>query len=492
MAIEHSTLRDLQVEIEGHARAYGLDFFPVIFEVLSYEQINEVAAYGGFPTRYPHWRHGMEYEQLKKSYAYGLSKIYELVINNNPSYAYLLASNSIVDQKLVMAHVYGHVDFFKNNQWFVHTNRKMMDEMANHATRIRRYAERYGVDPVEEFIDRCLSIENLIDPHAGAIVRHRAETDEDPSAIVRSAPKMKSKDYLDRYVNPRDYQEKQRKRIEEERHRKKKFPPDPERDILGFLLEYAPLERWQQDILSIVRDEALYFVPQAQTKIMNEGWASFWHSTIMTQKCLTDAEVIDYADHFAGTLGTRPGSINPYKIGLELFREIEDRWNRGQFGKEWDDCDDVAKRRNWDRKTGLGRQKIFEVRRIYNDLTFIDTFLTPEFCERLKLFTYAYNPQTNQYVIQDRDFRKVKERLLAMLTNQGSPILAVEDANFENRGELLVLHRHEGADLELAKARETLKNLQSLWGRPVHLATTVNGTPKRIAFDGKEFKEHGN
>src|SRR5512134_1846414 len=130
-------------DIERYAREFGLDFYDVVFELLDYDQLNEVAAFGGFPTRYPHWRFGMEYEELSKSYSYGLSKIYELVINNDPCYAYLMRSNSLTDQKLVMAHVYGHCDFFKNNYWFGQTNRKMMDEMANHGNRIRRYMDRY-------------------------------------------------------------------------------------------------------------------------------------------------------------------------------------------------------------------------------------------------------------------------------------------------------------------------------------------------------------
>ncbi len=125
-------LRALKEEIEGHARAYGLDFYETIFEVVDAEDLNEIAAYGGFPTRYPHWSFGMAYEELKKGYDYGLSKIYEMVINNDPCYAYLMRCNHVVDQKLVMAHVYGHCDFFKNNAYFAHTNRKMMDEMANH------------------------------------------------------------------------------------------------------------------------------------------------------------------------------------------------------------------------------------------------------------------------------------------------------------------------------------------------------------------------
>jgi stage V sporulation protein R len=120
-------------ETERYAREYGLDFYDVVFEMLDYDQLNEVAAYGGFPTRYPHWRFGMDYDQLSKSHAWGLSKIYEMVINNNPVYAYLMKSNSPAEQKLVMAHVFGHADFFKNNLWFSKTNRRMIDAMANHA-----------------------------------------------------------------------------------------------------------------------------------------------------------------------------------------------------------------------------------------------------------------------------------------------------------------------------------------------------------------------
>jgi len=150
-------------EIRGYAREYGLDFYETIFEVVEYDELNEIASFGGFPTRYPHWRFGMEYEELAKGYSYGLSKIYEMVINNDPCYAYLMRCNNLVDQKLVMAHVYGHCDFFKNNLWFAHTNRKMMDEMANHAIRIRRYVEHFGENRVENFVDVCLSLENLID-----------------------------------------------------------------------------------------------------------------------------------------------------------------------------------------------------------------------------------------------------------------------------------------------------------------------------------------
>src|SRR5258708_23680135 len=168
-------LADMQREVEGYAREFGVDCFDTVFEVLDYQKMNEVAAYGGFPTRYPHWRFGMEYEGLAKGYEYGLSKIYEMVINNDPCYAYLLEGNSSVDQKMVMAHVYGHCDFFKNNYYFSKTNRRMIDGMANHSARTRKHIERQGLDKVETLIDVCLTLDNLIDPHSPYIVRRIAE-----------------------------------------------------------------------------------------------------------------------------------------------------------------------------------------------------------------------------------------------------------------------------------------------------------------------------
>ncbi|MDZ7289342.1 MAG: SpoVR family protein [candidate division KSB1 bacterium] len=489
LTAELSAIRD---EIKGYAREFGLDFYETIFELLEYDEVNEVASYGGFPTRYPHWRHGMEYEELSKSYSYGLSKIYEMVINNDPSYAYLMRCNNLVDQKLVMAHVYAHCDFFKNNLWFSKTNRKMMDEMANHATRIRRYAEKYGEKTVEDFIDICLSLENLIDPHSQFIEtppeKKEVESEEEP---IESRLRLKSpKEYMDEFINPRQLIEAQRKEEEEKvKSQARKIPEKPERDILQFLIDHAPLQKWQQDILSIIREEAYYFAPQAQTKIMNEGWATYWHSKIMTERVLSDAEIIDYADHHSGTLLTGPGRLNPYKLGVELFRDIEDRWNKGKFGKEYEECDDFEVKKNWDRKLGLGRQKIFEVRKLYNDVMFIDAFLTPEFCREHKLFVYEYNDRTNFYEITDRDFNAIKQKLLFSLTNWGQPFIYVEDSNYRNRGELYLRHRHEGIDLKLDEARDTLKNLHTLWTRPVHLETVVDEVKTLLSCEGEEYQE---
>jgi stage V sporulation protein R len=485
-------LRAMQLETEAHARAYGLDFYDCIFEVLDYDEISEIAALGGFPTRYPHWRFGMEYQQLSKGYRYGLQKIYEMVINNDPCYAYLLRCNQLVDQKLVMAHVYGHNDFFKNNIWFSQTNRKMMDETANHGSRIRSYMERYGEDLVEGFIDSCLSLENLIDIYSPHIKRRDAinrydfppNEEEQEDQVAR----FQSKGYMDSFINPPQLlkAEARKKETEKEKARSVSVPEQPERDVLLFLLEYAPLKPWQHDVLAIIREEAYYFAPQGQTKIMNEGWASFWHSTIMTQRILHPSELVDYADHHSGTMATQPGRLNPYKLGIELLRDIEDRWNKGQFGPEWDECDDYETRRRWDKQLGLGRQKIFEVRRIHNDVTFIDTFLTVDFCRRHQLFSYKHNDQNDTYEIESREFKKIKERLLFNLTNFGQPIIRVKDANYRNRGELYLHHEHFGVDLKLDYAQDTLRHLRRLWTRPVHIETVADGRSTLLSFDGTD------
>lgn len=888
-------LRDMQEEVEGYAKHFGLDFFPILYEVLDYKTMNEVAAYGGFPTRYPHWRFGMDYEQLSKSYEWGLSKIYEMVINTNPAYAYLLEGNSLTDQKIVMAHVCAHVDFFKHNYFFSKTNRKMIDGMANHAARVRRHMARHGQDVVEDFIDTCLSLENLIDPMSAYIQRTAKPKAALPDEIADDGSgqvgRLKSKGYMDSFINPPEYLEAQRKKKEEEaKKQKRRFPEQPQRDVLAFLIEHAPLDHWQRDVLEIVRDEAYYFAPQAMTKIMNEGWAcllgitrvftnrgmmtmadlvreeadtvfdgesrqrvydrniirdhevvtlktrrglelcgsnnhrvllsdgvtwkrldelaagdrikvsgggdmwpsneqqidweprgyvtlfdvakqadvslwtvirhragtttrraeaiatalqtyesadnlplaqaqrraplqlpktvdqrvgtflgylvgdghvsrvkrhaglttgdeeqalefhrigkelfgvtasmrldggrwrvnfhsmhlidflvdcigltegpsapkkgipekilrspepvvraflrayfdcdgyagkqgvilstvsdqlaeqtqllllnygilsrkrkqtdgcwhlhvtggsakvfaerigfglarkqaaldeyvaskqwfkaetwedevvslehgradvydisvtethryaaggfinhnSYWHSKILTEKALTAAEVIDYADANAGVLATSPGRLNPYKLGIELYRNIEDRWNKGQFGKEWDECDSMDQKRNWDRRTGLGRKRIFEVRKLYNDITFLDEFFTLEFCIEQKFYAFGFSERSGNWEIMSREFKKVKDQLLKMLTNRGQPVIVVEDGNFENRSELLLRHIHEGADLDSGQARDTLKNAAKLWTRPVSLLTKIEGKGKLLRCEDGNISE---
>lgn len=493
-------IKEIQDELAEIAAGYGLDFFETIFEMVDYEEMSMLASFGGFPIRYPHWRFGAQYDEMLKSHSYGLSKIYEMVINTDPCYAYLLTANELMDQKLVIAHVYGHCDFFKNNGWFARTNRRMLDQMANHASRVNRYVDRFGYEVVEEFIDACLSIEDLIDPYSPHIKRspEKQETTNRPLQVKRKADaderqsgRFPSKSYMDSFINPPDVLEQEEHARQEKvrkREESRSFPERPQRDVLLFLLEHAPLKEWQHDVLQIVRDEAYYFAPQGQTKIMNEGWASYWHSTIMTKHALTGAEIVSYADHHSGTMASSPQRLNPYKLGIELFRDIEERWNKGQFGPEWETCDDIHKKETWDRELGLGRDKIFEVRRVHNDVTFIDTYLTPEFCAKHRMFSFAYNEATDYYEIASREFEKVKRQLLHNLTNFGRPFIFVVDGNFGNRGELLLRHDYQGTELKLDYARDTLQNLQKLWSRPVHLESFVDDEKTLLSFDGTDHE----
>src|SRR6185295_7242231 len=261
--------------------------------------------------------------RLSKSNEYGLSKIYELVINNNPAIAYLLEGNSLTDQKLVMCHVYGHVDFFKNNFAFRSTdlnatgkvinpvlqgehykpNRKWVDRIANHGATVRRIIDRHGIDEVEKFIDHCLSLENLIDPYAPFMVRHDSTKEEEEPAPIE-VPRLRAKSYMDKFINPEEYIEQQRAKLEaSQKDKRNKFPREP-----------------VQAVLAIIRDEAYYCSPQIQTKIMNEGWASYWHSKLMTGGVCSASEIVDYADNNAAVMATSGGQLNPYKLGVELYR----------------------------------------------------------------------------------------------------------------------------------------------------------------------------
>ena len=464
-------IKSSKAEIRDRAKSVGLDFFEVIFELLDADQMNAVAAYGGFPNRYPHWRFDMEYERLSKTYVYGFSKIYEMVVNNDPCYAYLMRSNSLVDQKMVMAHVFGHSDFFKNNTYFNSTNRKMMDSAGNHRTKMQRLMMRHGQDKIEDFIDQCLSLENLIHTNAPMIAPNRRATQERLAATERARP-AKSAASADA----------------DEAGANESFQI-AERDVLLYLLERAPLHEWQQEVLSIIREEAYYFAPQRQSKIMNEGWASFWHSKLMTGGLLHENEVIDYAERHAGTLQATGGQLNPYKLGIEMYRDIERRWNEGRFGRDYEECDNMQERELWDKNLGLGREKIFEVRRLHNDVTFLDTFLTPELCEQLQLFTYSYDAKNSQYEVRSRTFEQVKNKLLQTLTNSGNPVIEVLEGSPAGRGELYLRHVHENVDLKLDHARETLRNLHLIWKKTVHIETVVDDIPKVLSFDGNEHRE---
>ncbi len=245
--------------------------------------------------------------------------------------------------------------------------------------------------------------------------------------------------------------------------------------------EVVAIEHGVSDVYDITVSETHRYVAQG---FVNHN--SFWHSRLMTQRVADPSDIIDYAENNAGVMATSGGRLNPYKLGVELFRHIEERWDKGQFGREWDECDDLDQKRSWDLRLGLGKNKIFEVRALYTDVTFIDEFLTPEFCIENKLFSFDWSNRNERFEIATREFQSVKEKLLHSLTNFGNPYIFVVDANFENKGELLLQHDHRGVDLRADYAKETLQALVRVWKRPVVLATVIDNKPALLRFDGKE------
>lgn len=461
-------LVELHKKVKEVADSYGLDSYPMVFQLCDIHAINTLAARDGFPVRYPHWKFGMAYNQLKNNHTFGWGKIYEMVINNDPCYAYLLNTNEFLDQKLVMAHVYGHGDFFKNNYWFSSTNRDMINVMASHASKIKRYIKKHGQDRVERFIDQILSLENLISQQDMFEVAKEFKQKEEENSYDY---KNKFSSSLQSYIRSSERKNPNQEVTDQDEKNTLNTIKEPKRDILKFLSEEAPLENWEADIIGILREEAYYFLPQRMTKIMNEGWASYWHSEMMTKHLMKASEIVDYADVNSSVLYMDQQNINPYKIGVELFKHIKEKWDKGQFGIDYLECDDLYKKDTWDTKSMLGTKKIFEVRKIYNDLTFLDEFLTPEFCKKHKLFVYKQDPKTGEKYIDTRDFPQIKEQLLNQLTNSGSPVIEAINSNYNNSNELLLEHKFYGTILDVNYASETMKNLYKIWKRPVHIRT---------------------
>jgi len=445
-----SVLKYHSVIIESAAREAGLDFFEVVFELLDAKDVNAIAAYGGFPVRYPSWRHGMEYERLEKSYRWGFSKIYELVINNDPTYAYLVKSNSLLEQKLVMAHVYGHADFFKHNIWFAPTERRMLDRMGVHATRIRRYIDAFGQEKVESFVDLALSVDTLIDPFL-PLRQHRSVPPPANLPAPLSERTRMSLEALSQAPLSGPEPQVQTWPAHERRGVRQKALRLPTYDILGFLVERAPTEPWQRDILRIVRREAYYFVPQRMTKIMNEGWASYWHSSLLTGGLLEPSEIVDFADCHSNATACAPGQLNPYKLGIELFRHAAAQ--------------------------GLD---VFQLRKVHKDLSFVHKLVDEEFSYRHLRPDIPPGPGAEQ----PWNWHDAKSQLMSSLAWGGLPQIELveEDAD----GELVLVHHHDGRDLKLDQAQETLRNLAGLWGRPVNLLTILDKQGRKIVCDGDQ------
>ncbi len=450
------------------ALKFGLDPFPTRFEIVPATVMYEVGSYA-LPGRYSHWTFGKAYHRMKMMYDFGLSKIYEVVINTNPSYGFLLETNSPLQNKLVMAHVLGHVDFFKHNAYFSRTNRRMVDSVSTHAGRMAEYEFRYGRKTVEEFLDAVLSIEEHIDPNF--FIKHeRARGREDKD---RQASKKEGR-YDDLWLMG----EKEDVAVDD----KSEAPRGerlPEKDILYYVMRNSPkLGDWQRDVIAMIHEEMEYFVPQMQTKTMNEGWASFWHARIMRELDLPDPELIEFADLHSGVVSPHKGQLNPYYLGYKIFEDIERRW----------DNPTEEDRRKFERGGGQGREKIFEVRELENDVSFLRNYLTEDLCEELDLYVFELVDE-EEWKVTEKRWERVRDQLVANMTNFGFPYIMVADGDYNGNRELYLKHAYEGSELDNGYARKVLEYVYVLWGRPVHLETIVDDETVVMHYDGEDHNE---
>ncbi|WPF78100.1 SpoVR family protein [Bacillus velezensis] len=447
-------------EITDIAKGFGLDFYPMRYEICPAEIIYTFGAYG-MPTRFSHWSFGKQFHKMKLHYDLGLSKIYELVINSNPCYAFLLDSNSLIQNKLIVAHVLAHCDFFKNNCRFQNTNRDMVESMAAAAERIKHYERIHGIKEVESFLDAILAVQEHIDP---SLVRPKLlwSVDDEEEDEEETAPSP----YDDLWGMDKPKQVKKKKG-------KKPFPPRPEKDILLFIEEHSrELEPWQRDILTMMREEMLYFWPQLETKIMNEGWASYWHQRIIRELDLTSDEAIEFAKLNAGVVQPSKTGINPYYLGLKIFEDIEERY---------DNPTDEMKKTGV--KPGSGREKMFEVREIESDISFIRNYLTKDLVMREDL--YLFQKQGRDYKVIDKEWKAVRDQLVNMRVNGGFPYLTVNDGDYLKNNELYIKHWYEGIELDLKYLEKVLPYLYQLWGRSVHIESVLEDREVMFSYDGK-------
>jgi stage V sporulation protein R len=444
----HWTVDDLEYwdeRIRARAEEFGLSCFRQEFEVCDQEQMLGYMAYHGLPAQYPHWSFGKSYEKLKTLYDHGVSGLpYEMVINCDPSLAYLMRDNSLCLQLITISHVYGHNDFFRNNYMFRDTRPEMaLARFKLYADRIRGYIEdpSIGHQRVEEVLDAAHALSLQCRRHTA--IRKLTQEQQRSQALEAAQPRN------DPYVamhKPQVVQTPDLSRV----------PLEPEEDVLLFIAEYNPyLAEWQRDLLRIVHDQAQYFLPQIETKIMNEGWASFWHHRIMNSLDLPEGLFLEFLVHHNQVVRPHNGQINPYYLGFKIWEDLE----RRHGGPE------------------AARPVLFEARESERDMSFLRRFLTRELMEEMHMF--EYQQEQNKIVVSrvadQEEWEAVKQTLLRNVGMATVPVIRIIDADFQHSRTLLLQHEHDGRDLDLENVEKTLGYLYQLWGRPVLLETRMNG-----------------
>ncbi|PRR86864.1 SpoVR family protein [Clostridium luticellarii] len=399
--------------IENASRKAGLDFYPQEFEIVDYKDMIGYEAYSGMPSRYPHWSFGKSYDKADSLYKYNISGLpYEMVINSNPCLAYLMKDNSLLLQILTMAHVYGHNDFFKNNRLFKEGTRASytIEMFKNNADMIREYVNdpSIGYNGVEKILNSAHSI------------RFQAN---------RTIGMAKPKDDAE----------------------------EPKDDLIAFIVKHGDLEEWQKNVLNIVRAETAYFLPQIETKIMNEGWASYWHYKTLNQLDLSPSLHLEFIKRHNDVITPLVGMINPYYLGFKMFQDLEKRY---------------------------GMDKIFEVRALERDESFIRRYLTEELCNEMNLFQYA--EKGSNYVVEEisdhSGWTKIRSTLCSTCGINMIPNIVVDDISKKDNT-LVLRHIYEGRELNSTYMEATLKHIFDLWKYPVELNTVIDKNKTKVCCE---------
>lgn len=465
-----SDLEYWDARIREQVEALGLDCFPQEFELCDHNQMLGYMAYSGMPAHYPHWSYGKAYEKLKTLYDHGVSGLpYEMVINSNPSLAYLMRDNSLCLQILTIAHVYGHNDFFKNNLTFRHTRPEFtLGTFKAHADRVRRYIDTpsIGQDKVEAVLDAAHAL--ALQCQRNFAVRRLSESEQRERAIENATP---DRDPFQR-IHARQV-------VEEPDLRK--VPLVPDEDLLLFIRDHNPfLAEWERDLLTIVHEQSTYFIPQIETKIMNEGWASFCHKRILEALDLPQGLHMEFLVRHNQVVRPIPGGLNPYHLGLRVWEEIERIGN-----------DPTPEERERLPPGTTGRDLLFETRACDRDVSFLRRWLTPKLMADLDLFRYERRQDelVVSDVADDEGWERVKATLLASVGMGSVPVIRVHDADFNHNRSLLLVHEHDGRDLHLENAERTLAYAHRLWGRDIVLRTVVDGKPTVLTYGDKGFNQ---
>ncbi len=446
------------------AQGYGLDVYPQEFEICDHEQMLAYMAYSGMPSHYPHWSYGKNYERLKTLYDYGISGLpYEMVINSNPAVAYLMRDNSLLLQILTIAHVYGHNDFFKNNFTFRTTRREYtVETFKAHADRVRDYAEdpSIGLEKVERVLDAAHAVS--LQCRRNLAIHKETPAEERRRRLEESVP---APDPFRSIHRSQDY-------VAPDLHQ---VPLYPEEDLLLFIRDHnLYFSDWEKDLLTIAHETAQYFIPQIETKIMNEGWASFWHKRILEALDLPQGMKLEFMVRHNQVLSPTLGTVNPYHLGLKVWEDIEKRWDKPPP----EDIREFGPRRK------KGTEKIFEVREVERDASFLRRFLTEELVRELNLVEYRTrgNDRIVSRVADADSWKAIKENLIGNVGMGTVPVIRIEDADYNHNRTLLLRHYHDGRDLQLEYAEKTLKHLFELWGREVVLETSISGKKSLLYF----------